>query len=76
MGICLLSGFRGLHKVLVVFGGFLILVGIACIIMFSLKILGHFNFEILGTKLNSVMLMTFLIVGGLDIVAGILLRRR
>ncbi|UCH31263.1 MAG: hypothetical protein JSV05_07120 [Candidatus Bathyarchaeota archaeon] len=70
------SGLHGLHKALVVFGGFLILVGIGCIIMFSLKILGHFNFEILSTELNVVMLMTFLIIGGLDIVTGILLRRR
>ena len=67
---------HGLSKVAVAMGGFLILVGITMIGVFALVFSGVVDFSVLGKEYRMLFLWVLLVIGVLDMVSGIILRRR
>ena len=71
----LTNGFRQASGLSVALGGFLVLVGIAYATIFIMMIFGTISADILRIDQNHLMLTFLLVIGVLDIIAGIRLRR-
>lgn len=71
----LTNGFRQVSGFSVALGGFLILVGIAYAAIFIMIAFGKISVDVFRMEQNHLMLTVLLVVGVLDILAGILLRR-
>jgi len=65
-----------LSKAAVALGGFLILVGITVIGLFALVFSGVVDFSVLEKEYRMLFLWVLLVIGVLDVVSGIILRRR
>lgn len=69
------NGFRQVSGLSVALGGFLILVGIAYATIFIMIAFGKISADIFRIEQNHLTLTVLLVVGVLDIIAGVLLRR-
>jgi len=67
---------QGLSKAAVAMGGFLILVGITIMGVFALVLSGVVDISVLRREYQMLFLWVLLVVGVLDVVAGIILRHR